>query len=133
MNDEVLSNIKKHLTYEDIIHTLRISKAAGIKNTAMMQIGQYGETEDHARVTYDRLKSAYKEGLIDDLRPYVTQIRTGTELERLAKDEGWYIEQPIKRTQNKVFLGTPWMSTEQIAKWRAAYQEAAPVGYYYGK
>jgi transcription elongation factor GreA len=84
-SQKVLDAIKKGTTPDDIWHTLRVAKAAGIKNWAFTMIGNYGETLEDLAITADALGKAYREGLIDYRQTTVVTALPGTELERLQK------------------------------------------------
>lgn len=131
LNDKTLKAIKKHTTWEDIKVSLKHARDAGIVNLVLMQIGQYQETSEDAALTCERLKECYREKLIGGLRVFVTQIYPGTELERISKEEGWYKPPPSgNRSKRLAFIGTPWMTKQEIEHWQAAYIKACPVGDY---
>ena len=124
----VLEAIKKHETPEDIWHSLRVSKAAGIKNGLYIITGCYKETPKEAEITRVSLEKACIEGLVDYLQVFAMAVLPGTELEQIAMSEGWYVKQPrswqtLKKVQGN---GTPWMNASQIYDYQRKMKEACP-------
>ena len=124
----VLDALNKKETPEDIWHSLRTAKKAGINNGLYIMTGCYKETPSEAAITYESLKEACAEGLVDYLQVFVMAVFPGTEMEKIAKSEGWYGYQPkswitLKHIPNK---GTPWMNFDEIKKWRQMYKSACP-------
>ena len=129
MSQKVLDAMKKHTTIDDITHTLKTARAAGIKNALYFQIGNYLETCEDARETRNMIAKLYKAGLIDYINVFITQVKPGTELGRLAMAEGWYREPPDGWNQMKKVMngGTPWMNTSEIYYWKRQYRAVAPT------
>lgn len=126
-SDRVLKAVKKHTTQEDIWHTLRLAKEAGIENGVFTMIANYTETEEDLAITEEGLRKAYKEGLINYRQTTVCTGMPGTELAEIQKREGWYVEAPNGgRQMLQVFNATPWLSVEQIEKWMRRFAEACP-------
>ena len=126
---KVLQAIKKHLTPDDIWHTLRVAKEAGIKNAVFTMIGNYQETVEDLAHTAEQLEKAYNEGLIDYRQTTVATVMSGTELERIQKAEGWYAEPPHSgRDLLDAHTGTPWLTPQQIDSWMYQFARACPVG-----
>jgi radical SAM superfamily enzyme YgiQ (UPF0313 family) len=128
MSQPVLDAIRKHITIDDILHSLRIAKQAGIANGVFMMIGNYQETEEDLRITADALKKAYKESLIDFLQVFICSIMPGTEMERLSKEQGWY--QPAEHGNlhmKKVRHDTPWLKERTMEKYKSIFQQVCPV------
>ena len=124
---KVLKAINKHTEPEDIWHTLRVTKEAGVKNGVFTMIGNYQETEDDLRITTEALGKAYRDGLIDFRQTTVTTVMEGTELERIQKREGWYIEPTFAGRDLRKAVGTPWLTARQIEYWQRKIYEACPV------
>lgn len=121
--NETLKNINKKTTTDDIFHSLKVSKEAGIKNAIFFQVGNYRETEEQVQETYQNLKKLKE--YTDEFRVFITQVRDGTKLAELAKAEGWYTPLPEGwRTQRETNLDTPWMKRERIEYWQHKYYEA---------
>jgi len=122
LSPNVLKAIKKGITIEDVYHTLEVSKRAGIKNGLYMQIGQYKEGPDEARETAGHLRRLC--WCVDYMNVFVTGVMPGTELERIAKREEWYVPLPngyrsMKHSQKQ---GTPWLTRGEIRKWMREYK-----------
>ena len=128
LNDKILKSVKRGNTVEDVFYTLRLAKEAGIKNTILMQIGQYQETDEDAEITASNLEKLRNEKIVDGMRLFVTQIYQGSEAEAIAKREGWFEPDPQGwRSQMEVpHKGTPWMKKERIEYWYNRYQEVGP-------
>jgi len=121
--NETLKNINKKTTTDDIFHSLKVSKEAGIKNAVFFQVGNYRETEEQVQETYQNLNKLKE--YTDEFRVFITQVRDGTLLAEIAKAEGWYKPLPEGwRTQRETNLDTPWMKRERIEYWQAKYYEA---------
>ena len=130
LSQKVLDAIKKHITLEDIWHTLRTAKEAGIKNGLYIQIGSYTENEIDAKETEKGLSALYKEGLEDRLQVFVNAVMPGTELEQIGRSEGWYQDPPPGWNKIKKVMhdgGTPWMSKQSIYYWQARYFAVCPT------
>lgn len=128
LSQRVLDAIKKHITDEDVWRTLEAAKIAGIRNGLYVQVGQYQEDEKDLRITEQALKSLYRNGLVDYMNVFVTNVMPGTELHQLAIEEGWY--QPLPdgwREMKKAIFDTPWLSKEKITTWRGRYRAACPT------
>jgi anaerobic magnesium-protoporphyrin IX monomethyl ester cyclase len=123
----VLKAIKKVTTEEDIWHTLRVSHEAGIENAIFTMVGNYKETEEDLQHTYDCLTKAYKEGIIQYRQTTVCTGMPGTPLEKIMKDEGWWVEPPEYGPQMaQVYSSTPWLSKERILYWANKLAETCP-------
>lgn len=124
MSQDVLYAIRKGITVNDVYQSLRISKAAGVRNGLYLQIGQYKETEAEAKETARHLKALQGEGLIDYINVFVNTVMPGTELAEIAINEGWY--QPIphgyRSMKHAMKEGTPWMTRKQIHKWKREFE-----------
>lgn len=122
----VLKAIHKGTTPADIWHSLKAAKVAGIKNGLFTMIGNYKETIKDAEITFKSLRTGYENKLIDFRTTFATNIMPGTELERIAKKEGWY-QSPVDgfASQTKP-AGTPWMSKHQVDTWMKRYDRVCP-------
>jgi radical SAM superfamily enzyme YgiQ (UPF0313 family) len=126
----VLDANQKGTSTEDIWHSLRTARAAGIQNWVFSMVGMYGETDADAALTAEGLKKGYEEGLIDYRQTTVTTVMPGTELHRKAVAEGWYVPAPECGPQmQSAYTSTPWLSAERIAYWQRRYAEVCPVDY----
>jgi len=129
LSPKVLKAMKKRITPDDILHTLRVSREAGIDNGAFTMVGNYLETEEDLAITRDALAQAYNDGLIQYRQTTICTVMDGTELADIAKLEGWYTKAPDTGEQMaQVFTGTPWLSKEQIDYWKSEFIKACPVG-----
>jgi anaerobic magnesium-protoporphyrin IX monomethyl ester cyclase len=126
-SEPVLMAIKKRITEKDIMHTLRVSHEAGIQNAVFTMIGNYKETVADLEYTYNKLKQAYRDGLIQYRQTTVCTGMPGTPLERIMKDEGWWVEPPEYGPQMaQVYSPTPWLTMAEIRYWLAKYEETCP-------
>jgi len=128
LSQNVLDAIEKHTVIEDIEHSLRLAKEAGIKNSLFMIVGSYKETEKDLVITRDTLKRFYGMRLIDYMQVFIAKMYPGTRLERIAKREGWYKNpDDVRQMINQEPYPTPWLSGEQIRKWKSVISQACPV------
>jgi radical SAM superfamily enzyme YgiQ (UPF0313 family) len=129
-SQRVLDANRKGLTLADIWTTLRRAKEAGLRNWLFTMVGMYEEGEADAALTAEGLRQAYNEGLVDYRQTTVCTTLPGTELERRARAEGWYVPTPESGPQmQQVYQSTPWLSAERIAYWQRRYAEACPVSF----
>jgi len=129
MSPNVLKAIKKHTTPEDVWHTLRLAKEVGIDNGVFTMIGNYKETEEDLAITAAALKQGYEEGVIQYRQTTVCTAMPGTEYAEIQKREGWYHEAPANGlAMVQVNNPTPWLTSEQINKWKGIFDEVCPVG-----
>jgi radical SAM superfamily enzyme YgiQ (UPF0313 family) len=127
---EVLNASKKGTTPEDIWHTLRLSKRAGIANFLFTMVGNYKETEEDLAITADCMGRAYREGLVQFRQTTVVTALPGTELWDIQKREGWWNPVPeAGPPMHMAYQSTPWLSVDQINYWRAKIAEVCPVGF----
>jgi len=126
-SENVLLAIKKRITERDIMHTLTVSREAGIENAVFTMIGNYKETEDDLRYTYNKLKECHAAGLIQYRQTTVCTGMPGTPLEKIMKAEGWWVDPPDYGPQMaQVYQPTPWLTMEQIKYWAMKFQETCP-------
>jgi len=127
-SEKVLKAVKKAQTADDIWHTLRVARDAGIENGAFTMIGNYQETEDDLEITAEALGQAYREGLIQYRQTTVCTGMPGTELERIQRAEGWWVDPPQGgRQMLQINSETPWLTKEQIAYWQQRFADVCPV------
>ena len=126
-SQKVLDAMHKHTKIDDIWHTLRTAKEAGVKNGLFMMIGNYQETDEDAELTAKGLEQAFKEGLVDYRQSTVCTVMEGTELEVIQKREGWYIEPEFSGRDLRKAYGTPWLSAKRIDHWQAVFNQVCPV------
>lgn len=128
-SQKVLDAVHKHTNPESIWHTLRVSREAGIDNAVFTMIGNYTETEDDLQITYDALKKAYADGLIQYRQTTVCTPMPGTEMQSIYEKNGWYTEPPDGgRQMLQVTQPTPWLTGNQINYWLEKFAEACPPG-----
>lgn len=127
-SQKVLNHMRKGITAEDIMHTLRVSHAAGINNAVFTMIGNYGESDEDLAETCAGLKAAYDEGLIQLRQTTICTPMEGTPLADLAQAEGWYSPAPDFGPQMLQHSPTPWLSVERMHYWQAKFAEVCPVG-----
>lgn len=127
-SEKVLKAIKKHTTVEDIWHTLRAAKVAGIENGVFTMIGNYTETEEDLAITCEALAKAYAEGLIQYRQTTFCTAMPGTEFADIQKREGWYKEAPGGgRKMMEEHNSTPLLTHSQIDYWMREFEKACPV------
>lgn len=125
----VLDAMHKHITEEDIWHTLRLTKEAGLENGVFTMIGNYKETEKDLAYSRDALKKAYDEGLLDYRQTTVCTAMPDTELAEIYQQLGCYVVPPTYGAQMQNIYGvTPWLSKEQIAYWYDQFAQTGPLG-----
>ena len=127
-SQKVLDAMKKHLKVDDIWHTLRLSKEAGLKNGIFVMIGNYLETEEDVKITADNLELAFKEGLIDYRQSTICTVMEGTEYEAIQKREGWYVERDFAGRDLRKPVSTPWLSARRMEYWQSYMDQICPVG-----
>jgi radical SAM superfamily enzyme YgiQ (UPF0313 family) len=127
-SEKVLKAIKKHTSVEDIWHTLRVARDAGIENGVFTMIGNYMETEDDLEITRAALEQAYKEGLIQYRQTTYCTAMPGTEYAEIQKREGWYQAPPGGgRRMMEDHYATPLLTHKQIDEWMLKFEQACPV------
>ncbi len=83
MDDEVLSLNRRGHTAEDVINASELIKAKGFELGLQMMTGLYGDTDEKAILTAERLASLKPA----TVRIYPTVVLKGTELDRLYKSD----------------------------------------------
>lgn len=129
LSQRVLDAIGKHLTIEDVWHTLNVAKSAKIRNGLYVQVGNYTEDLDDVRITGTALKKLHDAGLVDYLNVFVTGVMPGTELWDIATREGWCPKSPEGRNSMKAAgdYHTPWLTNEDIRFWKTEYRRVCPT------
>ena len=128
-SEKVLKAVKKHTTVEDIWHTLRVSREAGIENGVFTMIGNYTETEEDLAITRDGIAKAYNEGLIQYRQTTFCDAVEGTEYAEIQKREGWYHKWTEKDNQMmNNHYGTPTLPNDRFEFWMREFHKACPPG-----
>lgn len=127
-SNRILRAIQKGITTDDIWHTLRIARKAGIDNAVFTMIGNYKETDDDLAETAAGLKAAYEEGLVQMRQTTVCTPMAGTKLAEYAEAEGWYSEAPDFGRQMLQCAPTPWLEPERQLYWSQVFNDVCPVG-----
>jgi anaerobic magnesium-protoporphyrin IX monomethyl ester cyclase len=127
-SNRILKAVKKGITTEDIWHTLRTAKEAGIKNAVFTMIGNYQETDDDLQMTLQGLKDAYQEGLVQMRQTTICTPMAGTRLAEYAQAEGWYSDAPDFGPQMLQHAPTPWLPVDRMMYWQRQFDAACPVG-----
>lgn len=118
-SDDALRNMNKGTAEEDIWHSLRCAKDAGIGNWLFLMVGNYKETVQDLAHTERQLKKAREEGLVQWRQVTICTPTPGSDLHQLAKDEGWYREPPEDGPRMaQVYAPTPWLSEHEMKLWK---------------
>jgi radical SAM superfamily enzyme YgiQ (UPF0313 family) len=126
-SNRILRAVKKGTNTDDIWHTLRVAREAGINNAVFTMIGNYQETEEDLALTCAGLKAAYDEGLIQMRQTTICTPMPGTKLAEIAQAEGWYNEAPEFGPQMLQHSPTPWVSAGRAQYWMRRFEDACPV------
>jgi len=113
---------------EDIWHTLRCAREAGIDNAVFTMVGNYQETDDDLAITANALKEAYNEGLIQMRQTTICTPMPGTKLAEYAQEEGWYHDPPDFGEQMLQRSPTPWLPAHRAQYWMQKFYDVCPVG-----
>jgi radical SAM superfamily enzyme YgiQ (UPF0313 family) len=124
----ILQAIKKGIMPEDIWHTLRCAREAGIDNAVFTMVGNYQETDDDLAITANALKEAYNEGLIQMRQTTICTPMPGTKLAEYAQEEGWYHDPPDFGEQMLQRSPTPWLPAHRAQYWMQKFYDVCPVG-----
>lgn len=139
-SDKILKNIKKAITVEQGIEATKIIKQAGIKLKVFFMHSLPGETYEDIKKTVFLSRYLENKFKVDESTQSLTMIYPGTELERIAKDNGalpkdfsWskYYEEnrsypPLDRCKNIPIFEQPNLSYEQVFR----YVKKAKMAYY---
>lgn len=126
-NDEILKNIKKGTTVNQLREFTLNAKKAGLKILADFVIGFPGETKETAEQTISFIK---------ELKPDLLQIAVatpmpGTEFYKYCKDGGYLLTDDLKESLDeygfqKCIISYPGLSSEEIT----SYVDGALKSYY---
>jgi len=116
-SDEILQNIKKGITVEDIKQFARNAKRAGLLVLGDFIIGLPGETKETIAMT----RRLIKEVTPDILQVSVASPFPGTEFYRWAKTNGYLItddpnEYLDEQGHQKSVVSYPWLSAQEIVE-----------------
>lgn len=122
----VLDAMKKGIRVEDIEHSLAVARGVGIENGVFLMIGNYQETDRDREVSVRHLARLHSKGLVQMRQVTVLTPMEGTELARIAREEGWFFEMP-EYGGNAYQMGeTPWMPADRAQYWLKRFEEACP-------
>lgn len=126
-NDEILKNIKKGVTTDQLKEFTINAKKAGLKILADFVIGFPGETKETVTQTIN---------FINEIKPDILQIAVatpmpGTEFYRYCKENGYLLTDDLSESLDefgfqKCIVSYPWLNAEEIS----AYVDSALRGYY---
>lgn len=119
-NTDILKNIKKRITLEQVINAHHWAKQAGMIVSSFFMVGNLGETEEHIRRTaefIDKLETDYASATISTPFP-------GTELYAIADSKGWIQERDWSKYDTTAFISNDYkpvatndmMDREQLLK-----------------
>ena len=115
---EILDNIKKGTTIEQIRQAFLWTREAGIESMAHIVLGLPGESLE----TIEATKKLVRQIKPDYVQFYAAVPFPGTEFYRMAREEGWLITNDWSRFEiNQAIISTPLLSAEQL---EAARKEA---------
>lgn len=126
-SNRILKAVKKGITTEDIWHTLRVAREAGIDNAVFTMIGNYQETDEDLALTRDGLSEAYSEGLVQMRQTTICTPMAGTKLAEYAEAEGWYSDAPDFGPQMLQHAPTPWLPVARMLHWQREFADVCPV------
>jgi len=123
-SQKVLDASNKGITPDDIYHTVRVFKEAGIETYTLWMLGNLEETQED--VWSGTLP------LMQELEPWSDHVQinyampwNGSELAERAEAEGWIKERdPIKWLAKRPALHTPWMSPGEMKECRVTLLES---------
>jgi len=124
-SQRILDAMKKGTTTDDIWHTLRTARAAGLENWIYLMVGNYQETATDLLLTLHEFEKAIAEGLVQHRQVTVVTPLPGTPLHEAAAAEGWLHEAPeTGRQMHQVYMDTPWLTGREQRFWGARLEEA---------
>jgi radical SAM superfamily enzyme YgiQ (UPF0313 family) len=100
-NLDILKNIKKRITLEQVIKAHRWAKEAGMIVSSFFMVGNLGETPEHIKNTarfVEELDTDYPSASLCTPFP-------GTELYELANSKGWIVERDWSKYDTSAFIG----------------------------
>lgn len=110
--------VHKGTTPEDVLHTMRLAKRAGIKSWGYFMTGMPEETEVRAAETEALILRLCDEDLLDYRQVTICSPEVNTPLWDRAKREGWLPARDPHQRWHYTPTATPWMSLGQIQYWR---------------
>jgi anaerobic magnesium-protoporphyrin IX monomethyl ester cyclase len=104
-NQDILNNIKKGITLEQVVNAHRWAKEAGLTVSSFFMVGNLGETEEHINRTVDfidKLDTDYASATIATPFP-------GTELFSVADSNGWIYERDWSKYDTTALISKNYM------------------------
>ncbi len=108
-SDEILRNIDKKITAEEIVHAARMAKSVGIQVRFYMMLGNRGETAETFRETLDFLDVALPHQYVFSC----LSVYPGTRDFQEAVRQGW-LNPEVFFTEDFQELKTPFDATEEV-------------------
>ena len=123
---KVLKEMHKVIDEEDIYHSLRISKQAGLLNWLFIMVGGFWEEREDFEVTKKHLQEIKKEGLIYGAQVSIMALEPGALYWEKALKEGWIQDKQFGASHFEPTLNVPWATKEELISrqnelWRVLY------------
>ena len=113
---KVLKAMRKSLDLDDVYHTLRLSKKAGIFNWLFIMVGGFEEEVEDFEMTRNQILALKKENLIDGAQISIMALEPGAPGWQKAVDNGWIQETEFQYSHFEPTLNVPWASKEEIIR-----------------
>ena len=120
----VLDRMQKRITVDQIRETFRNCRRAGIKTAANWMIGNPGDTRESIRKTVKLVKEIKP----DTFRLGYAVPLPGTELCRMARENGWLLDNfdPLETRYGECVMNATNMTTDELkAMMKWAYRSVA--------
>ncbi len=113
LSQRVLDNLDKDLRVEEIWHTLRLAKQAGIKSYGFFMSSAVDEQEKDLQQTVRGIREMKKEGLLEWIQVSVFTLEPGAGLYQRAANEGWLPQIAPKISHFEPYLNLPWSDKQE--------------------
>lgn len=117
--DNILKNIRKNITIDQIKHAVKITKDAGIKPEGLFMVGNPGDTPETIKKTVEFIKELDITGHFSLATPY-----PGTDFWTWVKTHGTFLDVPYQDFETVPVFETPEFSAQdRMAMLRWALKE----------
>jgi radical SAM superfamily enzyme YgiQ (UPF0313 family) len=122
-SQRVLDIMRKGIKVENIAEVFRMTKKANMRNFGFFMVGNYGETEEDLKMTFELVKKLRQERLLDAIQVSIVTPAKGSDLWKICEDEGLLLpasSHESGRAMYDVVWRNPNLSEDTIRRWRDA-------------
>lgn len=124
-SQKVLDAASKRITPDDVFHSLRVAKKAGLRNWLFLMVGNLEEGVEELAKTECGLRQLIVEGLVDYRQVTIATPLPGTKFYDIAEKGGWLkLARTYGPAMHLAYMDTPWLTHQQASEWKMRLERA---------